>query len=194
MSNVSLLCIWHFTDVFQSWCGDCGCSQDLSYCRVRLDGAGQVCLVWVCEQFTYMYTVQLTSFIWLFIMQSTASETVCLCNICLLQCITWMAGWVLLGGGGDRWGFFFHWSLLMPYLLLLPTDMWLSASTVVSSSAAGSTGMETLSQNRRLSRQKTSMYGLRWGVCRFMSLCCKFHVLNNIVSMAVTVILSELEG
>ena len=24
-----------------------------------------------------------------------------------------------------------------------------------------------------------------------MSICCKFHVLNNIVSMAVTVILSE---
>ena len=31
-------------------------------------------------------------------------------------------------------------------------------------------------------------------MCQFMSLFCKFHVLSNIVSMAVTVILSELEG
>ena len=113
--------------------------------------------------------------------------------ICLLPwywCITWMAGWVW-GADGDSFSTGVCWCHIYCFSPTGRADMWLSASTVVSSSAAGSTGMETLSQNRRLSRQRTSMYGLRWGVCQFMSLCCKFHVLSDIVSMAITVILTS---
>lgn len=98
---------------------------------------------------------------------------------------------------GDKPVFFLYLEFCDVIFLFLTghTDMWLSASTVVSSSAAVSTGMETRSRNRRPSRQRISMCGLRWGwytvwvhvswgVCQFMLVCCKFHMLSGIASIA----------
>ena len=101
------------------------------------------------------------------IMQSTTSETVCTCTCDnLLTCHGSEAFPEWENEPVFFFFFFFYWSFgILYYCLFLTghTDMWLSASTVVSSSAAGSTGMEIRSQNRRPLRQRISMCGLRWG-------------------------------
>ena len=181
ISNVSPLCLWHFTDVFQSWGGECGCSQDLSYCRVRLDWAGQVCLVWVCEELPTLYTVQLNSVIW-FPSCKAQLQRQCV-HVHVIICLLAMVVKHSPNGRMSLLFFFFFSLLLLEFwdIVLLPLPNW-SHRYVIECKHCGvifrsrqhwygnpepeQKAIKT--ENKHVWPEVRLVYCASWGVCWFM--------------------------
>ena len=178
--------------MFQSWCGKCGCSQDLSYCRVRLDWAGQVCLVWVCEEFPTLYTVQL-NLVHHAMHNSYFRDGVCMYIIFLLA----SNGRMSLGG---TWGSFFFFLLEFCDVTLLPLPNW-SHRYVIECKHCGvifrsrqhwygnpepeQKAIKT--ENKHVWPEVRRVYCVSSCQLRcvlVMLVCCKFHMLSGIASIA----------